>query len=119
MREDQIQNAISFLRDAKVKSSPLTKQVAFLESKGLTADEIREAFDRVKGESGQTTITNISSDSGPSVPPRPENVVPYQEPGLSFRDILFGLVGTAGVGYSIYMGLKVSTLNSDIVEIKF
>ncbi len=110
MREDLIVNAIQFLRDPKVKSSPLTKQVAFLESKGLTADEIREAFDRVKGESGNVasnTSIQTDTDVAPALPPKPGNIIPYQEPGLSWRDIFFGLIGTAGVGYSLYVGMTV------------
>ncbi len=116
LREDQIANAVQFLKDAKVKSSPLTKQVAFLESKGLTADEIREAFDRVKesgdlGSSGaNNSISAVNSSSGaPPVPAKPENIVSFGESGLSWRDILFGLAGSAGIGYSLYLGVKVFT----------
>ncbi|EIE19534.1 hypothetical protein COCSUDRAFT_48772 [Coccomyxa subellipsoidea C-169] len=47
LREDQIQNAVSFLSHPKVRGSSAASKVSFLEKKGLTAAEIEEAFRRV------------------------------------------------------------------------
>ncbi|KAJ1282911.1 hypothetical protein BS78_03G087700 [Paspalum vaginatum] len=47
MREDYIQNAVKFLSHPKVKGSPVFHRRSFLEKKGLTNDEIDEAFRRV------------------------------------------------------------------------
>ncbi|CAL8471170.1 g10712 [Coccomyxa elongata] len=47
LREDQIQNAVSFLSHPKVRGSPAASKRSFLEKKGLTAAEIEEAFRRV------------------------------------------------------------------------
>lgn len=47
IREDQVVNAVAFLSHPKVQSSPESTKRAFLERKGLTADEIAEAFRRV------------------------------------------------------------------------
>ncbi|CAL4977305.1 unnamed protein product [Urochloa decumbens] len=47
MREDYIQNAINFLSDPKVRGSPVIHRRSFLEKKGLTNEEIDEAFRRV------------------------------------------------------------------------
>uniref|UniRef100_A0A2P2K1E9 Peroxisomal membrane protein PEX14 n=2 Tax=Rhizophora mucronata TaxID=61149 RepID=A0A2P2K1E9_RHIMU len=47
MREDQIQNAVKFLSHPRVKGSPVIHRRSFLERKGLTKEEIDEAFRRV------------------------------------------------------------------------
>ncbi|KAK3163661.1 hypothetical protein QOZ80_1AG0006510 [Eleusine coracana subsp. coracana] len=47
MREDYIQNAVKFLSHPKVKGSPVFHRRSFLEKKGLTKDEIDEAFRQV------------------------------------------------------------------------
>lgn len=47
MREDQIQNAVNFLQHPKVRGSPVVHRRSFLEKKGLTKEEIDEAFRRV------------------------------------------------------------------------
>lgn len=47
MREDQIQNAVKFLSHPKVRGSPVIYRRSFLEKKGLTKEEIDEAFRRV------------------------------------------------------------------------
>ncbi|CAL4964650.1 unnamed protein product [Urochloa decumbens] len=47
MREDYIQNAINFLSHPKVRGSPVIHRRSFLEKKGLTNEEIDEAFRRV------------------------------------------------------------------------
>ncbi|XP_020270622.1 peroxisomal membrane protein PEX14 [Asparagus officinalis] len=47
MREDQVQNAVKFLSHPKVRGSPVIYRRSFLEKKGLTKEEIDEAFHRV------------------------------------------------------------------------
>ncbi|CAD5324667.1 unnamed protein product [Arabidopsis thaliana] len=47
IREDQIQNAIKFLSNPRVRGSPVIHRRSFLERKGLTKEEIDEAFRRV------------------------------------------------------------------------
>ena len=47
MREDQVQNAVKFLSHPKVRESPVIYRRSFLEKKGLTKEEIDEAFHRV------------------------------------------------------------------------
>lgn len=47
MREDYIQNAVKFLSHPKVKGSPVFHRRSFLEKKGLTKEEIDEAFRQV------------------------------------------------------------------------
>lgn len=47
IREDQVQNAVKFLSHPKVRGSPVMYRRSFLERKGLTKEEIDEAFRRV------------------------------------------------------------------------
>jgi hypothetical protein len=47
VREDYVQNAVKFLSHPKVRGSPVLYRRSFLEKKGLTKDEIDEAFRRV------------------------------------------------------------------------
>lgn len=44
MREDQVQNAVKFLSHPRVRGSPVIYRRSFLEKKGLTKEEIDEAF---------------------------------------------------------------------------
>lgn len=57
IREDQVQNAIKFLSHPKVRGSPVQYRRSFLEKKGLTKDEIDEAFRRVPDPAPTTTTT--------------------------------------------------------------
>ena len=47
MREEQVQNAVKFLSHPKVRGSPVIYRRSFLEKKGLTKEEIDEAFRHV------------------------------------------------------------------------
>lgn len=51
IREDQVQNAVSFLSHPRVRGSPVVHRRNFLERKGLTKEEIDEAFRRVPDQS--------------------------------------------------------------------
>lgn len=46
IRESSVQQAIVFLSDPRVRGADLNKAAAFLRSKGVTEDEIRQAFAR-------------------------------------------------------------------------
>ncbi|KAM3405725.1 hypothetical protein ACQJBY_000003 [Aegilops geniculata] len=47
VREEYVQNAVKFLSHPKVRGSAVVYRRSFLQNKGLTADEIDEAFRRV------------------------------------------------------------------------
>ncbi|KAK9054528.1 hypothetical protein SSX86_025606 [Deinandra increscens subsp. villosa] len=70
IREDQVQNAVKFLSHPKVKGSPVMYRRSFLERKGLTKEEIDEAFRRVPDDSPSisTTQTAIATQGGQSQP---------------------------------------------------
>ncbi|CAO0794610.1 unnamed protein product [Mucor circinelloides] len=109
MREELITSAISFLSDPKVQSAPLAKKVSFLESKGMTSEEIEEAMARANGKAAtvSTTTTTSSVPQGamvqqpgmmmqhapPPLPPRP---------AYDWRDIFIAAVLAGGVGYGVW-----------------
>ncbi|MCL7040595.1 hypothetical protein MKW94_002435, partial [Papaver nudicaule] len=57
IREDQVQNAVKFLSHPKVRGSPVMYRRSFLEKKGLSREEIDEAFRRVPDPPPPTTAT--------------------------------------------------------------
>ncbi|XP_058091641.1 peroxisomal membrane protein PEX14 isoform X2 [Magnolia sinica] len=72
MREEQVQNAVKFLSHPKVRGSPVMYRRSFLEKKGLTKEEIDEAFRRVpdpppNATSAPVTTSNQATDTKPQV----------------------------------------------------
>ncbi|XP_033508290.1 peroxisomal membrane protein PEX14-like isoform X1 [Nicotiana tomentosiformis] len=57
IREEQVQNAMKFLSHPKVRGSPVMYRRSFLERKGLTKEEIDEAFRRVPDPTPTVTST--------------------------------------------------------------
>ncbi|KAL2243942.1 UNVERIFIED_CONTAM: Peroxisomal membrane protein PEX14 [Sesamum indicum] len=57
IREEQVQNAVKFLSHPKVRGSPVIYRRSFLERKGLTKEEIDEAFRRVPDPTPAATAT--------------------------------------------------------------
>lgn len=66
IREEQVQNAMKFLSHPKVRGSPVIYRRSFLERKGLTKEEIDEAFRRVpdKMPTVSTTQPAVTSQDG-------------------------------------------------------
>lgn len=64
IREEQVQNAVKFLSHPKVKGSPVMYRRSFLEKKGLTKDEIDEAFRRVPDPPQNVSQPAVSNQDG-------------------------------------------------------
>ncbi|PON73775.1 Peroxisomal membrane protein [Parasponia andersonii] len=62
MREEQVQNAVKFLSHPKVKGSPVMYRRSFLEKKGLTKEEIDEAFRRVPDPPPGVQTAGVNQD---------------------------------------------------------
>lgn len=128
VREDILASAVKFLQDPKVQTSPLGKKVAFLESKGLTSQEIEEALARAGGASTATataTGTTAAAVSGPgtfvATASGQPMLVPYQGPGqvvmavpppplppkYTWKDMFIGAVVAGGFSYGIWQIAKV------------
>ncbi|SAM04005.1 hypothetical protein [Absidia glauca] len=85
-REDQLKLAISFLSSSKVQAADKSKKVAFLKSKGLTDEEITEAFKRTDQQASSNSSSSITQ---PAV--APSSTPPVQAPALSSEQTSPGL----------------------------
>ncbi|KYR02763.1 transmembrane protein [Tieghemostelium lacteum] len=70
VREDMVRRAVAFLSNPNVKNTALGKKVAYLEKKGLTTEEIKEALKTIENQnsnssnSGTSTLTPTSIQGG-------------------------------------------------------
>ncbi|KAG7667382.1 hypothetical protein Ndes2526B_g04100 [Nannochloris sp. 'desiccata'] len=78
LREDQIQNAVSFLSHPKVRGSPKASKVSFLQQKGLTEAEIDEAFRRVP-ETPVPALPTTTQQSNSTLSTISNHVAPQQQ----------------------------------------
>ncbi|MED6144431.1 hypothetical protein PIB30_015645 [Stylosanthes scabra] len=81
MREEQVQNAVKFLSHPKVRGSPVIYRRNFLEKKGLTKEEIDEAFRRVPDSQPSEQTAGANQANTPDVQ-RPAQSQALQ-PGVS------------------------------------
>ncbi|EPS72063.1 hypothetical protein M569_02693, partial [Genlisea aurea] len=79
IREEQVENAVKFLSHPKVRGSPVIYRRSFLERKGLTKEEIDEAFRRVPDPSPAITASQPAdtSQDGQNIP---SSNAQYQQP---------------------------------------
>ncbi|KAF9417471.1 peroxisomal membrane protein pex14 [Podila epigama] len=123
-REDILASAVKFLQDPKVQASSLGKKVAFLESKGLTSEEIEEAMARANGTATASSSSTAAVAAGPVVPagavPQPGQMVHYgQVPGgqvmlappplpqkYDWKDMFIAAVVAGGFGYGLWQVAK-------------
>ncbi|OWB75145.1 hypothetical protein B5S31_g5004 [[Candida] boidinii] len=131
IRKDLVDNAVEFLLDKSISSSPLTKKIEFMESKGLTQDEIQQAL--LKSQQPQQSESHIqpqqqqqqqqqqqvsspmtstpSSTTSQQPPVRPPPVPEYYYnappiPERDWKDYFIMATATAGVSYGIYQIVK-------------
>ncbi|KAK4046131.1 60S ribosomal protein L21A [Microbotryomycetes sp. JL201] len=91
-RQQLVQNAVTFLRDPSAQQSPLAQRVSFLESKGLTPQEIELALAQAHSNAAQPTT--MYSQRGPFAP-----ATMTREFERDWRDwFIMAVVGSA-VGY--------------------
>jgi len=79
VREDYIQNAVKFLSHPKVKGSPVFHRRSFLEKKGLTNEEIDEAFRRVPDPKPNGTETASAGSQQANNHNQSDALQPYAE----------------------------------------
>ncbi|KAK1321563.1 Peroxisomal membrane protein PEX14 [Acorus calamus] len=117
LREDQVQNAVKFLSHPKVRGSPVIYRRSFLEKKGLTKDEIDEAFRRVPdppsnvtsveaATSNQAGQPKTSASLQTQVPPvNAVSVVPKpQQPKFQWSHffVAIGALAASGAGTAVF-----------------
>ncbi|KAH7104580.1 peroxisomal membrane anchor protein conserved region-domain-containing protein [Auriculariales sp. MPI-PUGE-AT-0066] len=104
LRNDLIKNAVAFLNDPKIQSSPVAKRVEFLQTKGLTAAEIDEAL----GQAPQSApiVSQPVQPAHTSVSPYVSQqfafaTQPPLVPQLDWRDYFVMAVVSGGVMYGV------------------
>lgn len=76
-RDKRIANGVRFLSDARVQTSPISRRVNFLKSKGLSAEEIVECFSKAGQPQSLDAVNSlingatIASAAPAPVPPAP------------------------------------------------
>ncbi|KAF9187827.1 peroxisomal membrane protein pex14 [Haplosporangium sp. Z 767] len=116
VREDIIASAVKFLQDPKVQASSLGKKVAFLESKGLTQQEIEEAMARANGTSTGAPAGTVAV----AAPPVPAQYAALAHPGqgqvmmappplppkYDWKDMFIAAVVAGGFSYGMWQIAK-------------
>ncbi|KAL0718352.1 hypothetical protein Bca4012_067674 [Brassica carinata] len=119
IREDQIQNAIKFLSHPRVRGSPVIHRRSFLERKGLTKEEIDEAFRRVPDPSpssqpnvntqdGQQAVSNVQPQGQiQAVQPAPVVMIPPPSLLSRFRwyhaALAVAVLAASGAGTAVFV----------------
>ncbi|ANB11787.1 Pex14p [Sugiyamaella lignohabitans] len=115
MREELVRSAVSFLNDPQVADATLAKRIEFLESKGLTKEEVEEALTQAtNGNSSPKSpsslasvpITGVNSTTvktaylnQPHIPPLS---LPPPVPKRDWKDYFVMATVSAGVAYGLY-----------------
>ncbi|KAF8928085.1 peroxisomal membrane anchor protein conserved region-domain-containing protein [Dissophora ornata] len=120
-REDILASAVKFLQDPKVQASTLGKKVAFLESKGLTSEEIEEAMQRANGTSPAGNAAAVSAVApvgsamvpvngqygpGPGQQQMMMMAPPPLPPKYDWKDIFIATVVAGGFSYGLWQIAK-------------
>ncbi|CCG82272.1 putative Peroxisomal membrane anchor protein [Taphrina deformans PYCC 5710] len=114
MSDELINSAVTFLLDPKVADAPLAKRIAFLESKGLSSDQVQTALQRAQeappapSSSSQAAANNISY-----APSRPvasystyQQQAPPPLPQRDWRDWFIMAVVSGGFSWAVYFLAK-------------
>ncbi|KAF9129523.1 peroxisomal membrane protein pex14 [Mortierella sp. 14UC] len=112
-REDILASAVKFLQDPKVQASSLGKKVAFLESKGLTSEEIEEAMQRANGTApaaGAVSTAIVPAQHQQMMQPYPGQQVmmapPPLPPKYDWKDMFIAAVVAGGFSYGMWQVAK-------------
>src|SRR5215470_17660130 len=100
IREDLVSSALTFLSDPDVQNAPLAKRLAFLESKGLTQEEVTEVLNRLNNPQSPLSTTPTSAPPVPQYSPygNPYGQAP-EAPARDWRDWFIMAVVSSGVTY--------------------
>ncbi|MCO5564703.1 hypothetical protein L7F22_018370 [Adiantum nelumboides] len=84
IREDQVRNAVNFLSHPNVRGTPMMQRFSFLERKGLTREEIEEAFRRCPDPpSSEATKSLVRTEGRVPAQPTQAQSGAYHQPVVS------------------------------------
>lgn len=108
-RKPLFDSAVSFLSDPSVRDAPLTKKIEFLQSKGLTRQEVelalkesqqekQEVFQKTSNSSNNAATGTREFDRGSVM----YEAVPPPLPRRDWKDYFVMATATAGLFYGVY-----------------
>ncbi|CAR25550.1 hypothetical protein ZYGR_0A01150 [Zygosaccharomyces rouxii] len=106
-RKPLFDSAVSFLSDPSVKDAPLTKKIEFLQSKGLTQQEVELALKKSQ-QDHEMLSQNVNNSSTATVAREPDRgslmyeAVPPPLPRRDWKDYFIMATATAGLFYGVY-----------------
>lgn len=124
VRETSVQQAVSFLNDPRVKAADPAKAISFLRQKGVTDDELREAYRRCgisqpaeltngfnqQNNTAQLSFPAASTQFQPNHPqlyPHPNNqLYQPQQQRSSWFSLFLGITAAAGLYAAVREVLK-------------
>ncbi|CUS24056.1 LAQU0S13e02300g1_1 [Lachancea quebecensis] len=106
-RRGLYESAISFLNDQSVSDAPLTKKIEFLQSKGLTREEIDQAIKEAKSGSSPTKsgLAEAATDRSRQTDYVYE-AIPPPLPRRDWKDYFVMATASAGLCYGVYQLAK-------------
>ncbi|QLG72466.1 hypothetical protein HG535_0D01740 [Zygotorulaspora mrakii] len=102
-RKQLLESAVSFLSDPSIKNAPLTKKVEFLQTKGLSQEEVEAALRQSQDQSKPENLADNTQWS--AVPTRNDYVyeaVPPPLPRRDWKDYFIMASVSAGLIYGVY-----------------
>ena len=105
IRVDLVSTAVNFLSDPAVAASPLSRRLAFLEQKGLTAGEIELALARAQGQ-GQPAVAEAAKGK--------ETMMQVQSRPFNWRGLVIG--GGAAVATALLIHQNLDMLKVSLRE---
>ncbi|CAM6102132.1 unnamed protein product [Calypogeia fissa] len=87
IREDQVENAVKFLSHPKVKGSPVVYRRSFLERKGLSREEIDEAFRRVPDPPSDSSPSTVQVAGPVGTVSSPTSGTQISKPGAQLSSV--------------------------------
>lgn len=111
----KITTAVNFLRNPKVARSSLLQKRNFLASKGLTEEEIQEAFERAGIFTKISSLEEAMDETKINIPTATATapVHKYTRALTTFekvKDVLSSVALISGLAYGIYMFYKVKKI---------
>ncbi|BFZ58734.1 peroxisomal membrane protein pex14 [Savitreella phatthalungensis] len=104
MAEDLLTSAVQFLQDPKVADAPLAKRIAFLESKGLSQDQVQIALQRAQ-DAKVGVAPPVPATSYTSYIPQ-QQLSPPPLPQRDWRDWFIMAVVSGGFSWALYFLAK-------------
>lgn len=100
MRDEVVADAVQFLNHPDTAHASLGKRVEFLESKGLTPEEIEESLKRAQGVSSDNQATSTKQVTLPVQPAYMREPPPI--PQRNWKDYFVMATVSVGVAYGLY-----------------